>query len=269
MNKIFVHLKKYSAAYIVGILFFYCFVQIPLHFDQLVAVGMYKEYGGLLNYITGYCWFWATQVNGRFISTLIGGFLEQNYTLMFLVDSVLLAFFPVLCMRTFSKREQDQSKILWSSALVLLLLSRQIEIEVLSYALFIYFFPVLLVLYLITNMEVYIPEKGTAVSKKNGLRYLVLVLVLRLWLENITFSMFIVLGCLFLWDWLVNRRKNGYLFGGTALAFLCLLWMARHRTSAAAIKLGFREYLNQILSEICLMFDTLFLDNAILTAGMR
>lgn len=268
MNRVVIHLKRYSAAYIVGILFFYCFSQMPLHFDQLVSVGMYTEYGGLLNYITGYCWFWVTQVNGRLMSTLIGGFLEQNYTLMFLVDSVLLAFFPVLCMRAFAKREQVDSKLLWISALALLLLSRQIELEVLSYALFIYFVPVMLVLYLICSMESFIPSKEICVTRKDGSKYLCLVLVLSLWLENITFGMLIVSGSLFLWDWFVNRRKNGYLLAGTILAFLCLLWMTRFRANATTFKLGFEEQLKQIMVKINIVLDAVFLDNAILTAGM-
>ncbi len=267
---VFKRIRYFCPAYLTGLLFFYCFIQMPLHYDQLVAVNLYTYYGGLFNYISGHVWYWVSNVNGRLFSTLIVGFFEQNYTFMFLVDSILLGLFIVVCAKLLALRKSDEPYIMWAAALAFFLLSRAVELEVISYALCIYFAPILMLLALVWLLEKIMPPQEKTISKRAGRRFLTLILVMSLWLENITFGVLAVLGCLFIGDWVVNKRKNKYLFLGTILAFLSLLLMARYRFSATQMTEsgGFHALLVRVTQKAALVLDTIFLDNSALTAGM-
>lgn len=267
---VFKHIRYFCPAYLTGILFFYCFIQMPLHYDQLVAVNLYTYCGGLFNYISGYVWYWVANVNGRFFSTLLVGFFEQNYTFMFLVDSILLGLFIVVCAKLLALRKSDAPYIMWVAALAIFFLSRAVELEVISYALCIYFAPLLMLLALVWFLEKIMPPKGKTISKHAGWSFLALVLVMSLWLENITFGVLVVLGCLFIGDWVVNKRRNKYLFLGSILAFLSLLLMARYRFGATqmAESGGGHALLVRITQKAALILDTMFLDNSALTVGM-
>lgn len=253
--------KLYWPVVVLAVLFLYCYGNTPLVADQYVATGLYIDAGGLVNYTTGYCFWWLCNVNARFFSTLVCGIIEQSVVTNRLGMLAVLCAIPLLGMLVLNIQKNKTLFLLLSCALILLV-SLGVQQEVYFYAGLLYLGVVILA-EVVAFMTVQLLEKKPDV--RFGCGYLFLTMVACLWLESLTAALFVAYICLLLYHYVKARRFSRWLSASVVLSGICLYMMMHRRDAVLSTQTtDMRELLHQVRQ----VFDVLYYDNAAVTAIM-
>ena len=251
--------KLYWPVVVLAVLFLYCYGNTPLVADQYVATGLYIDAGGLVNYTTGYCFWWLCNVNARFFSTLVCGIIEQSVVTNRLGMLAVLCAIPLMGMLALNTKKNRILYLLLSCASILLV-SAGIQQEVYFYAGLLYLGVVVLA-EAVAFMTVRLLEKKPDV--RFGCGYLLLTMVASLWLESLTAALFVVYICLLLYHYVKTCRLSRWLSASVIVSGICLYMMMHQRN----------EYLDkqttdirELVHQVRQVFDVLYYDNAAVTA---
>lgn len=255
MRQIEKYIKKYFPVIILGILFLYCYLIMPLAYDQYVSNKLYIHNQGIINWITGYCWYWVTSVNGRFFSVLITGFLEQNRILNTIGMTATMILIPLLGLKIFSVPENQKKYFLLVNVLGLMIVGIELQETVYFYAGMLYLGAVIIVeLFYIALLSVLEGNRG-------NIKFFYIVCVIgAFWLETLTATLLVCSICLLLYQYIKKKEWSYHLMGAGIIFSIALVVMAYGRQSAIEASSG--SLLASIHEQTVLVLRTTFYQNA-------